>query len=159
LLLNAIGNLPEDKIEISIYGKSGDDDYYDKCRALSAGRKNIHWRGLLDRKDVLSALRRHDMLCLPSAFSEMSPLVIQEAFGAGIPVLASEVYGNAEQVGHNRNGLLFTFKSLDSLQVQLQRLLDEPQLLPALKAGVAPPVLFEEVAQRYLEIYNGVGVL
>ncbi|MDO6434153.1 glycosyltransferase [Flavitalea sp. BT771] len=158
LLLNAIGKLPEGKIELSIYGK-GDQAYIDKCHQLSAGRKNIHWRGLLSREDLLSTVGQHDMLCLPSAFSEMSPLVIQEAFGAGIPVLASEVYGNAELIRHDKNGLLFTFKSLDSLQAQLQRLLDEPQLLPALKSGVNPPVLFDEVARRYLEIYNEVGVL
>lgn len=158
LLLNAIGKLPEDKIELSIYGK-GDQAYVDKCRKLSGDRKNIHWRGLLSREDLLSTVRQHDMLCLPSAFSEMSPLVIQEAFGAGIPVLASEVYGNAELIKHNRNGLLFTFKSPDSLQAQLQRLLDEAQLLPSLKAGVNPPVLFDAVAQRYLEIYNSVDVL
>src|SRR5207249_4365601 len=97
---------------------------------------------------------QHDMLCLPSAFSEMSPLVIQEAFGAGLPVLASEVYGNAELIKHNRNGLLFTFKSLDSLYVQLKRLLEEKALLLSLKEGVKPPIAFETVAAQYLTIYK-----
>jgi glycosyltransferase involved in cell wall biosynthesis len=153
LLLNAIGKLPEDKIELSIYGK-GDQAYIDKCRKLSADRRNIHWRGLVSREDLLSTMAQHDMLCLPSAFSEMSPLVIQEAFGAGLPVLASEVYGNAELIKHNTNGLLFTFKSLDSLYMQLNRLLEEKALLPSLKEGVKPPIAFETVAAQYLTIYK-----
>jgi len=157
LLLEALRDLPEDKIELSIYGKSGDQAYYEACRKLSENKKNIHWRGLLDRKDVLGALKQHDMLCLPSAFSEMSPLVIQEAFGAGIPVLASEVYGNAEQVRHNENGLLFAFKSLESLQQQLKRLLEEQGLLPALKAKVVPPVPFDVIADQYIQIYKSLN--
>jgi len=156
LLLDAIGQLPEDKVELSIFGK-GDQAYIDECRKLSGNRKNIHWRGLVSREDLLSTMGQHDMLCLPSAFSEMSPLVIQEAFGAGIPVLASEVYGNAELIKHDRNGLLFKFKSLDSLHTQLQRLLEEPQLLSSLKSGVKPPVPFDAVAEKYFEIYNSVS--
>jgi glycosyltransferase involved in cell wall biosynthesis len=153
LLLNAIGKLPEDKIELSIYGK-GDQAYIDKCRQLSGDRRNIHWRGLVSREDLMSTMSQHDMLCLPSAFSEMAPLVIQEAFGAGIPVLASEVYGNAELVQHNKNGLLFTFKSIDSLHAQLKRLLEEDTLLSSLKQGVMPPIPFETVAAQYITIYK-----
>jgi glycosyltransferase involved in cell wall biosynthesis len=153
LLLSAIGKLPEDKIELSIYGK-GDQAYIDKCRQLSGDRRNIHWRGLVSREDLMSTMSQHDMLCLPSAFSEMAPLVIQEAFGAGIPVLASDVYGNAELIKHNRNGLLFAFKSSDDLHVQLKRLLEETSLLPSLKEGVESPVKFETIAAQYLAIYK-----
>jgi glycosyltransferase involved in cell wall biosynthesis len=154
LLIEAIKGLPEDKIELSLYGKPIEEDYYERCRKMSAGCSNIHWRGLLAREEILSTFARHDMLCLPSAFSEMSPLVIQEAFGAGIPVLASEVYGNAELIRHDNNGLLFPFKSLDGLQQQLRRLIGEKGLLPRLKQGVTPPLTFDEIAKKYLRIYS-----
>ncbi|HVU57447.1 MAG TPA: glycosyltransferase [Puia sp.] len=154
LLLEAIKDLPEDRIELSLYGKPIEEKYMRECQAMSGGKKNIHWRGLVAREDLLAVLGQHDMLCLPSAFSEMSPLVIQEAFGAGIPVLASEVYGNAELIRHDDNGLLFPFKSLTGLRHQLQRLIDEKDLLPALKRGVKPPIPFEQVAAQYVDIYN-----
>jgi glycosyltransferase involved in cell wall biosynthesis len=154
LLLEAIKDFPEENIELSLYGKPIAADYFQMCRKITEGKKNIHWRGLLAREEILPALGQHDILCLPSAFSEMSPLVIQEAFGAGIPVLASEVYGNAELIRHNDNGLLFPFKSLDGLQMQLRRLIEEKPLLRSLKAGVIPPIPFDKVAEQYLEIYK-----
>src|SRR5258708_6654741 len=154
LLLQALKDFPEEKIELSIYGKSGDALYYEECRKLSENKKNVHWRGILSREELLATFARHDILCLPSAFSEMSPLVIQEAFGAGIPVLASEGYGNEELIRHNDNGVLFPFKSLGGLRRQLTRLLEEEGLLPSLKAGVAIPISFDEVAARYVEIYK-----
>jgi glycosyltransferase involved in cell wall biosynthesis len=97
------------------------------------------------------------MLCLPSAFSEMSPLVIQEAFAAGIPVLASEVYGNAEQVRHDQNGLLFPFKSLSGLLQQLSRIIEEKDLLPALKSRVVAPPSFDQAGEQYLTLYNRIN--
>lgn len=51
-------------------------------------------------------------MSLCSTFSEMSPLVIQEAFAARLPVIASNVYGNAEQITHGENGLLFNFNDV-----------------------------------------------
>jgi glycosyltransferase involved in cell wall biosynthesis len=154
LLLEAIKDFPEEKIDLSLYGKPIGEDYFQMCRKISEGKRNIHWRGLLAREEILPALGQHDILCLPSAFSEMSPLVIQEAFGAGIPVLASEVYGNAELIRHNDNGLLFPFKSLDGLRNQLRRLIEEKPLLPSLRSGVIPPIPFDKVAEQYLEIYK-----
>ncbi|HZE82660.1 MAG TPA: glycosyltransferase, partial [Puia sp.] len=154
LMLEALQGLPAEKIELSIYGKSGDDSYYRSCQELSAAMENVHWRGLLPREQLLPSLRQHDILCLPSAFSEMSPLVIQEAFAAGIPVLASEVYGNAEQVTHNENGLLFPFKSMTGLRDQLRRIVEEKDLLPGLKSRVAAPPSFDEAGEKYLSLYN-----
>jgi glycosyltransferase involved in cell wall biosynthesis len=156
-LLKAIQDLPEEKIELSIYGKSGDDEYYNYCRSLSDGKNNIYWRGLLPREQVLPAFRQHDMFCLPSAFSEMSPLVIQEAFAAGIPVLASGVYGNAELIRPGHNGLLFPFKSVAGLREQLDRVFTENSLLPYMKSQVSPPLSFDSVGKQYLDLYRSIA--
>jgi glycosyltransferase involved in cell wall biosynthesis len=154
LILQALQSIPADKVELSIYGKEESSEYYVHCRTLSKGMKNVHWRGLLPRQQILSAFGQHDMLCLASAFSEMSPLVIQEAFAAGIPVLASEVYGNAELIQHGKNGLLFPFKSVDGFRKQVLRLIAEKELLPSLKSNVLPPASFDSVGKQYLELYN-----
>jgi glycosyltransferase involved in cell wall biosynthesis len=68
----------------------------------------------------------------------MSPLVIKEAFAAGIPVLASNVYGNAEQINDGKNGWLFKFNDSDALKTKLQQLIDDPFLV--------------EIAQKNLEL-------
>ena len=156
LLLKAFKNLPEDKIELSIYGKPSNLSYYNECIELSENKRNIHWRGLFSRDELMSIFRQHDMLCLPSAFSEMSPLVIQEAFGARIPVLASDVLGNAELINNNVDGILFPYKSMEILQYQLNRLIGDSDLLTTLKNGVILPTPFETVAGKYLSIYLSV---
>jgi glycosyltransferase involved in cell wall biosynthesis len=84
----------------------------------------------------------------------MSPLVIQEAFSAGLPVIASNVYGNAEQIKHGVNGLLFKFNNSEDLLKQLQRCIDEKDLLRNLSNNILPPRSFEEVANEHIKLYN-----
>jgi len=154
-LVQAIQDIPEDIISLDIYGQSNDDGYEALWRKNTEGKKNIHWVGKLEQKDVISTLQQYDVLCLCSTFSEMSPLVIQEAFAAGIPVVASNVYGNAEQVQNEVNGLLFTYKNVSSLKEQLLRLIKQPGLLKRLKENVVtPPNVHEQGITEYLRIYN-----
>ncbi|MFN5134085.1 MAG: glycosyltransferase [Chitinophagaceae bacterium] len=154
LLLEALQTLSEKKISLDIYGQPADVAYEQKCRQLAAGKTNINWNGMLQQSEVIATMQQYDALCLCSTFSEMSPLVIQEAFAAGIPVIASEVYGNKEQVKHNVNGLLFVFNNSGSLKEQLQRCIDEPMLLTQLSKNSSGVKSFDEVADEYLNMYK-----
>lgn len=154
LLLEALSSIDPAWVELSVYGNSDDEVYEMNLRASTALRSNIHWNGKLQQADVLTTMQQHDVLCLCSTFSEMSPLVIQEAFAAGIPVLASEVYGNAEQIKQGVNGLLFTFNDVVSLKEQIVRLIEEQGLYERLQDGVKGPMGFEEVGKRYMELYR-----
>ena len=154
LLLEALTHIDPALVELSVYGNSDDEAYETALRASTAQQPNIYWKGKLQQPDVVTTMQAHDVLCLCSTFSEMSPLVIQEAFAAGIPVLASEVYGNAEQIQHEANGLLFKFNNVASLKEQLIRLVDEKGLYERLQEGVKGPMQFEEVGRRYVELYE-----
>jgi glycosyltransferase involved in cell wall biosynthesis len=79
---------------------------------------------------------------------------IKEAFAAGIPVLASNVYGNADQIKHNENGLLFTFNDVASLRQQLLKCIKEKELLTQLKKNIKAPRNFKDVAVQYHLLYN-----
>lgn len=154
LLLEALRLLPQEKIELDIYGQSVDGLYESKCKKLSARNRNILWKGKLAQPEVVQTLVKYDALCLCSTFSEMSPLVIQEAFAAGIPVIASNVYGNAEQIQHNHNGLLFTFNKVNSLREQLNRCINDPDLLAFLRKHINAPRTFDSVAEEYKVLYQ-----
>ncbi|MBI1780298.1 MAG: glycosyltransferase, partial [Sphingobacteriales bacterium] len=104
LLIDALRFFSEEEISLDIYGQAQDKVYEEQCRHQTKEKKNIHWKGVLSQAEVVPALMQYDALCLCSTLSEMSPLVIQEAFAAGIPVIASNVYGNAEQIVHDQNG-------------------------------------------------------
>ena len=64
-----------------------------------------------------------------------SPLVIQEAQAAHVPVVASRLGGMRELVNDEANGLLFEPGDPHDLARQLRRLLDDPRLLEQLQSG------------------------
>ena len=154
LLLEVLLGLPSDKVELDIYGHTEDDAYEKVWRGKTVGCENIRWKGVLKQEDVLSIMEQHDVLCLCSTFSEMSPLVIQEAFAAGIPVLASNVYGNAEQVKDGTNGWLFKFKDGNDLNQKLKKLIEDPHLIEEAKRHLPVVRDFSLVADEYIQLYK-----
>ena len=81
-------------------------------------------------------------------------MVIQEASAANVPVIASDVYGNAEQITHNENGWLFKFKDSNSLKLQLQQFIDSPSLVEKVKNNIKPVKSFSTVASEYVNVYK-----
>ncbi len=154
LLIDAIKDIDPHSIQLAIYGNSDDELYESSLKTETFSNKNISWNGKLFQEDVVDTLQKHDLLCLCSTISEMSPLVIQEAFAAGIPVIASRVYGNAEQITHNHNGLLFDINNVIELRMQIMRCINEPLLLQDLAKNIKPPRSFKEVGNEYIELYK-----
>lgn len=56
--------------------------------------------------DIASAMRRLDVLILPSLFGEGMPMVVLEALAAAVPVIATRVEGTPEAVRDSNEGLL-----------------------------------------------------
>jgi glycosyltransferase involved in cell wall biosynthesis len=154
LLIKALNGIDPNLVELSIFGSSDDAVYEYSLKAETDLQTNISWNGNLNQQDVIKTLQQHDILCLCSTLSEMSALVIQEAFAAGIPVLASNVYGNAEQICHNQNGLLYEFNNIKDLRKQILRLINEKNLLQDLSRNIKPPKSFREVCNEYLHLYK-----
>jgi glycosyltransferase involved in cell wall biosynthesis len=154
ILLEALQGFTQQQIELSIYGQADDETYNTYCKTLSKNMPFVHWRGVLERSSILQAFSQHDLLCLPSTFSEMSPLVIQEAFAAGIPVVASRVYGNMEQVVQDVNGLLFDFKSSTHLRQVLASLIADRSIVAKLKKNITTPLPFSTTGKQYELLYN-----
>ena len=154
LLIDAVLELPKDKISLHIYGQPGDANYENDLRHKSDSKLNIQWKGKLLQENVLPVLREHDILCLPSTFSEMSPLVIQEAFAARIPVLASNVYGNAEQIVDGKNGWLFKFNDSNDLREKISSLVQNPSLLSEAKKNIGSVKSFETVGEEHQLLYT-----
>ena len=154
LLIDSLKDIDKTLVSLSIFGCSNDEDYEKKLRHETKNFENVLWCGELEQSAVISKMREHDILCLCSTFSEMSPLVIQEAFAAGIPVIASRVHGNVEQIKHGFNGLLFDFNDSDSLKEQIQSIITDPNLLVRLCANIQPPNSFENVAAEYAKLYQ-----
>ena len=84
--------------------------------------------------------------------------MIQAAFAAGRPVIATNLGGMSSLVQHEVNGLLFERDNVADLSRQLERIINEPALLERLRSGI-PPVKaigqeVDEVAAMYRQLHN-----
>lgn len=156
LIIEALKQLPAGSITVDLYGQVTEDAYAAKCISESQKMEGVNWKGQVEPHAMIGIFAKYDLLCLPSTFSEMSPLVIQEAFAAGIPVVASNVYGNAEQIEDGVNGWLFDFKNVQSLVEKLIRLINKPSLIDLAKNKIQEPRSFETVAGEHLKVYQSI---
>jgi len=154
LLIEAMKDLPHKLISLDIFGEPQDIKYFENCINLTKSMSNIRWRGVVESEMVVHELKNYDLLCLPSTTCEMAPLVIQEAFAAGLPVLASNVQGNAEQIVSGVNGWLFNYNDSSSLEAILQDIIEFPEELEVIKKNISMPLPFEEVAKEHNRLYN-----
>lgn len=158
LLIKAAGFFTAEQIQLDIFGNAPNPDFLKKCKIETATYRHINWMGKLEQQQVVSTISKYDALILPSTFSEMSPLVIQEAFAAGVPVIGSNVYGIAELVKNDKTGWLFQFNDIDSLQKLLTRLVENPAVIQKCKAQLPVPTSFAELATQYMELYNEISI-
>lgn len=149
-LIKAMKNITAGKVSLDIYGSSTEENYFNQCKEASAGMNNISWKGTLEPGNVINTIQQYDLFCLPSEVCEMSPLVIREAFAAGVPVLASDVYGNAEQITEGKNGRLFRFKDKADLEKKINELISDPIRI----TGTQPQRSFDDAAAEYTKLYQ-----
>jgi glycosyltransferase involved in cell wall biosynthesis len=150
VLMDAFRHLPGplEGRELALHGQmfSG-DSYLKRLQSMANGDSNVKFAGPYPNAAVGQVLRDLDVVVVPSVWYENRPTVIIEAFASGTPVIAARLGGMAELVSHGENGLLFESGSADSLREQLQRLLDEPDLLSHLRQGISPvPTPDDEMA-------------
>jgi glycosyltransferase involved in cell wall biosynthesis len=143
--------------ELYVYGDlKQSPKYVSRLNRLRAGNERIILAGRYERHMVWQVLAELDVVIVPSLWYENSPNTILEALAAQVPVVASNLGGMAELVKHQVNGLLFTVGDADDLASQLQRLVDDVELLPRLRAGIGPVKSIEQEMQELVQIYQRV---
>jgi glycosyltransferase involved in cell wall biosynthesis len=92
--------------------------------------------GRYAHEDLPLLMANVDWVVVPSIWWENSPLVIQEAFAHGRPVICSDIGGMAEKVSHEVNGLHFRAGDAASLAETIRRATATPGLWERLAANV-----------------------
>ena len=89
-----------------------------------------------------------DWVVVPSTWWENSPVVIQEAFFHGRPVIAANIGGMAEKVHDGVDGLHFRARSAEDLADRLIETLTDETLWETLRGGITPPLTHVDVRGR-----------
>lgn len=134
---------------LSIYGYVGSQKRFLK-------QKNIDFKGAYDNNNINQVLAGMDVLIVPSIWLENSPLVIQEAFLAGIPVIASNIGGMKELVTDGINGFLFEVGNAKSLQKCILKIANNPELLNGLCVSREGVRNIEDDADFVFSIYQNI---
>jgi len=154
LLAEAWRRLPPGFGRLRIWGDpSLFPEYSARVRTLLDGT-GAEMMGGYPNRQVGEVLADSDVVVVPSLWYENSPVVIQEARAAGVPVVASGHGALAEKVRDGVDGLLFPPGDVDALRGALLRLGEEPGLLARLQREVPPAMDLAEHVNELERIYD-----
>jgi glycosyltransferase involved in cell wall biosynthesis len=141
--------------QLDIYGSAeGDPRYHQQIEHDIGLLHDAAWRGAFRGPQVWEVLAQLDVVVVPSRWVENSPNSILEAQAVGVAVVGSNLGGIAELVRHNHNGLLFAVDDAQDLARNLQRLLDEPDLLARLRKNALPFLSHTAAMDRLEHLYE-----
>lgn len=138
VLLDAWRLLPDaNRPSLAIWGEVGQQPAYGRrIRKAAAELDGVTLHGRFPRSQLAAVMNQIDVVVVPSLWYENNPLVIQEAFAAGKPVVASALGGMRDFVAHNESGLLFRPNDPADLAAQVNLLTNEPATYERLKSGI-----------------------
>jgi glycosyltransferase involved in cell wall biosynthesis len=143
--------------QVSVYGANLDlqpGEYQNKLRELfERTSESVTLVGRYDHAQLPRLMAEVDWVIVPSIWWENSPLVIQEAFNYGRPVICSDIGGMAEKVSDGVNGLHFKAGDAASLAAVIQTALETPGLLDRLRRGIEPVYSMSDHVAALGELY------
>jgi len=159
VLIDSFNRIGKRNVELKIYGRQnsykGALGNYSRRISKEAKNKNIKFMGGFDNNRIKDILAEIDMLVVPSIWYENSPLVIQEAFLARTPVLASDIGGIPELIEHGVNGLLFAAADAAALKKELEYVLDNPGMIEKFRQQISQVKSIKDDAEQLQKIYQG----
>jgi glycosyltransferase involved in cell wall biosynthesis len=155
VLLDALRTLPGDDYEVRIHGDVRMfPDYVTGLRRRAEGFP-VRFMGAFDESRAAEVYAGLDVVVVPSLWLENSPLVIHEAFMAGIPVVGARIGGIADLINDGTNGRLYDPRSVDELAGVLGSIIGNRAQLDAWAAALPPVKTMAEDALEWERIYAG----
>lgn len=134
-ILTAFGRLDRGDVRLDIAGAG---ELAEECRAAAARDPRIEFHGWVAGESKRRLLGRSHVLLAPSASWEVSGLAVLEAFGHGVPAIASRMGGLPELVEDGVTGVLVAPGDATALTTAMHTLVDDPGALARLgRAGRA----------------------
>lgn len=156
LVVGALRRLPALALDLHLYlvdQEAGGNAYLRALRRRAGEDARIHFHVNQPSDHVLAQLSGASALLVPSRWLETGPLTVLEAFAAGIPVLATRLGGMAELVRDGVDGWLVDGLTEEQWMPLLTRVVQHPEALAQLRAGVRPPRRNAEVVADHVQFY------
>jgi glycosyltransferase involved in cell wall biosynthesis len=136
---------------LDIQPESVQSDFLENVEEL---KDNVTFAGPYDHASLPGLMAAADWVMVPSRWWENSPLVIQEAFLHGRPVICSDIGGMAEKVTDGVNGLHFRAGNADRLAETIVRAVSTDRLWDELRAGIGPVFSMDEHVENLTRMYR-----
>jgi glycosyltransferase involved in cell wall biosynthesis len=162
VVLDAVVKAPGIPISLDVFGiaqGATGERYLEQARARVKGDARVRFRRPLEHHDVIPTLSRYDATVVPSQWLETGPLVVLESFGAGTPVIGSQLGGIEELVRNGWDGILVKHDDVNAWSDLFSRLVRSPAVLDELRANVAPPRTMDDVASDMAALYESLAEL
>ncbi len=159
VMLEAMSRLGEDvDAHLWLHGANLEllpQEFQDEFAAMSDSLGDrVTFRGPYRHSELPKLMADLHWVVVPSIWWENSPLVIQEAFFHGRPVICSDVGGMAEKVRDGVDGLHFRVGDAFSLARTFENAATSPRLWRSLREGIREPYSMDTHMARLLAMYD-----
>lgn len=125
-LVRALPMLPKD-VKIFFAGITDQDRNTGAIADELGVRDRIIWAGSVPREEIVNYYPMFDVFALPSHMDGFG-LVLVEAMGMGIPIVATKFGGIVDVLQEQRNGLWYEKGNTEDFARQLNRVLEDQEL-------------------------------
>jgi glycosyltransferase involved in cell wall biosynthesis len=160
VVLKAAKRLVEDDVDVRIWLHGANleiqpEEFQEEfAELLEASGDSVEMVGRYDHDQLGSLMENVDWVIVPSRWWENSPLVIQEAFMHGRPVICSDIGGMAEKVTDGLDGLHFRAGDPEDLARVIADAAGSPQQWRTLAAGISPIYPMRTHIDELLSLYG-----
>lgn len=165
VLLQALRELPKadrKRVVLEVHGanlKEQTGEFQREIKALAdplIAKGVVQWIGPYQPHELRTRMANVDWVVVPSIWWENSPMVIQEAFVCGRPLMVSGIGGMAEKVRHGSDGLHVACGSANAWGRALLAGTDA-QLWERCASSIRRPLTHQACADVHLRVLDALG--
>jgi glycosyltransferase involved in cell wall biosynthesis len=155
--MRAMSGTPCELDVLGIVQDAASHEARQRLASLAAEDSRVRFLDPVEPSAIVDRLATYDFVVVPSQWLETGPLVVLEAFAAGVPVIGSALGGLLHQVTDGVDGLLVSpFNAVSRWTDVLQQAATNRALRDRLRAGVSPPRPMAAVAREMRDVYADV---
>ena len=156
LLVRALKMIPGANVRIDIFAirqSAEPDRNYEWLETQARQDRRVNLAASIPPDKVIGLMTEYDLIAVPSRWLETGPLVVLEAFAAGIPVLGANLGGIAELVRDGVDGILVAPDDPVAWAATIRRLADDRRVIDRMRVGITPPRTMTAAADDMAKLY------